>query len=74
MQMEINFVLGKNEGNKPSGLGGRLIVVVSEWDEILVVNEFLKLQFSSTFRLLEWICGVNNFVQIDLWLVFKQVI
>ena len=28
--MEINFVLGKNGGHRPSSLGGRLIVVVSE--------------------------------------------
>ena len=28
MQMETNFSLGMNGGYKPSGLGGRLIVVV----------------------------------------------
>ena len=29
--MEINFVVGKNGGHRPSSLGGRSIVVVSEW-------------------------------------------
>ena len=28
--MAMNFILGKNGGHKASGLGGRLIVVVSE--------------------------------------------
>ena len=30
MWMEINFALGKNEGYRPSSLGGRLIAVVNE--------------------------------------------
>ena len=30
VRMEINFVLGKNGGHRPSSLGGRSIVVVSE--------------------------------------------
>ena len=29
--MDINFVLEKNGAHRPSSLGGRLIVVVSEW-------------------------------------------
>ena len=33
---EINFVLGKNGGHRPSNLGGRSIVVASEGDEMLV--------------------------------------
>ena len=41
MQMEINFALGKNVGNKCNGLDGRLIAVarhaVSEWHEILAI-------------------------------------
>ena len=31
--MEINFVLGKNQGYVLSSLGGRLIVVVRQADE-----------------------------------------
>ena len=30
VRMEINFVLGKNGGHRPSSLGSRSIVVVSE--------------------------------------------
>ena len=30
MQMEINFLLGKNGGHRPSSLGGRSIVVVRQ--------------------------------------------
>ena len=29
-KVEINYALGKNGGNRPSSLSGRLIVVVSE--------------------------------------------
>ena len=43
MQMEINFVLGKNGGYKPSGSGGKAIIVASEWDEILAVYDFFKI-------------------------------
>ena len=35
--MEINFILGKNEGHRPSSLGGRSIVVVSESDKMLAI-------------------------------------
>ena len=39
--MTINFILGKIGGHRPINLGGRSIVVVSEWvsewDEILAV-------------------------------------
>ena len=34
---EINFALGENGGFKPNGLGGRLILVVRQVDEILAV-------------------------------------
>ena len=30
LQMEITFALGKNEDHKPSGLGGRLILVTRQ--------------------------------------------
>ena len=41
--MEINFVLGKIGGHRLSSLGGRLIVVFSERDEILSVFENFKI-------------------------------
>ena len=41
--MEMNFILEKNEGHRPSSLGGRLIVVVSEWDKMLVVLKIFKI-------------------------------
>ena len=31
LQMEINIVLGKNGDYVPNGVGGKSIVVVSEW-------------------------------------------
>ena len=44
MRTDINFVLGKNGGHRASSLGGKLIVVVSEWDEMLAVFENFKIQ------------------------------
>ena len=37
---KISSDLGKNRCHRPSGLGGKSIVVVSEWDETLVVYAF----------------------------------
>ena len=68
--MEVNFILGNNGGHRPSSLGGRSIVVVSEWDEMLAVFKNFKiwqLQFESIFKLFEWIYGGNSIVSIDLW-------
>ena len=42
--MVINFVLGKNGGHRPSSLGGRSIVVVSEWDKMLAVFKNFKIR------------------------------
>ena len=39
--MEINFVLGKNGGHRPSRLGGRSIVVVSETKILAVFKNFI---------------------------------
>ena len=39
---KISFDLGNNEGYKPSDLGGRPIVVVSEWNEVLALWENFK--------------------------------
>ena len=51
----------------PSSLGGKSIVAVRQagWQlgrqtEYLQLN-IRQLQFQSTFRLFEWICGTNGF-------------
>ena len=41
--METNFVLGKNGGHKPCGLGIKSIIVVSEWDKIAIVDKHFKI-------------------------------
>ena len=54
----------------PSSLGGRSILVVRQADKNLTVSEIFKiqqLQFTSTFRLFEWIYGANRFVPIDMY-------
>ena len=43
MRIEINYVLGKNGGHRPSSLDGRSIVVVSEWNEMLAVSKHFKI-------------------------------
>ena len=42
MRTEINFILGKNGGHRPSSLGGRLILVVRQADKNLAVSKILK--------------------------------
>ena len=42
MQTQINFILGKNGGHRPSSLGCRLIVAVRQADEKLAVHKILK--------------------------------
>ena len=54
----------------PSSLGGRSILVVKQADENLTVSKIFKiqqLQFTSMFRLFEWIHGTNTFVPIDMY-------
>ena len=70
MQTEINFILGKNGGHRPSSLGGRLILVVRRADKNLAVSKNFKIRqikFKSKFRLFEWIYGTNGFVPIDTY-------
>ena len=52
---EISFDPGKNGFRRPSGLGGRSIVMVSESDKTLAVYNFLKFDnfFWRTPRLCE---------------------
>ena len=59
MRTEINFVLGKNGGYMPSGLGGRLIVVVRQADENLAVSKNLKF---SNFNLKAHLGCLNGFM------------
>ena len=63
-QTKMNFTLGKNGRYQSSGLGGRLIVVVSPSDDDLVVYEILK------------ICSLNRYaielIIIDIWLHFES--
>ena len=73
MWTEINFVQEKNGGHRPSSLGCRSTVVVSERDKMLAVFKKIKikqLQFKSTFKLFEWIYGANSVVPIDFMAVF----
>ena len=51
------------------GLGSRLTVCGQAVNKTLFTI-ILQLQFWSTFRLFEYILCVNNFVPVDLWLVF----
>ena len=41
---KLNIVLGKNGGHRPSSLGSRSILVVSEWDEMLSVIGNFKIR------------------------------
>ena len=58
--------MGKNGHHRHNGLGGRSVVMVSEWDAVKI----RPFQFWSTLRLIEYTSDVNTFVPIDLWLVF----
>ena len=42
--MIINFALGKNGHHAPSGLGGRLIVVVRQVDKTLAAYKLFKIR------------------------------
>ena len=44
MWTEINFVLGKNGGYRPSSLGCRSIDVVRQADDLFVVYKIFKIQ------------------------------
>ena len=71
--MDINFILGKNRGHRPSSLGSRSIVVVnkwvSKWDEILAAFKFHNFD-SKVHKLFEWIYDANSIVRIDFMAVF----
>ena len=42
MRTEINFVVGKNGGRRPSSLGCRSIVVLRQADDLLAAYKVIK--------------------------------
>ena len=66
---KIRYNIGKNGCHRPRGLGSRLIVCGQAVNKTLFTI-ILQLQFWSTFRLFEYIISVNNFIPVDLRLVF----
>ena len=68
--MKISFDLVPH---RPSSLGSRSLVLVRQADIPLAVYDFYTFSYGTCFRLFEYIhtISVNNFIPVDLRLVFE---